>query len=60
MDCDRQTLVQVRIRFCLTNDDQDDRQNGRSLSVCTSGHSALVFHYPIASKVSKGAKIRNR
>ena len=29
---------------------QDGRQNGRHLPVCTCGHSTLVIHHPIASK----------
>ena len=32
------------------NDNQDGRQNGRHLSVCSCGHSILVIYYPIASK----------
>ena len=36
-------LVQVRIRVCPTNDNQDGRQNGCYLSVCTCGHSTLFI-----------------
>ena len=37
-----------------TNDDQDGRQNGHHLSVCTCGHSTLVIYYPIYSKFIYG------
>ena len=40
-------------RFILTNDNQDGRQKGRRLSVCTFGQSTLIIYYPIASKFNR-------
>ena len=54
MDCFHQTLIQVRLRFCATNDNQDDRQNGGRLSVCSCerccGHSNSVIFNQISFK----------
>ena len=39
--------------FCPTNDNQDGRQNGRRLSVCTYGRFNLVIYHPFTSKFHK-------
>ena len=43
-------LPKYKYGFPAMNDNQDDRQNGHRLSVCTCGHSTLVIYYPITSK----------
>ena len=48
MDYFYQTPVQVLI--WALSDNQDDRQNRCSLSVCTCWHSNLVIYHPISSK----------
>ena len=47
MDYFYQTLAQVGI-WALSNN-QDGRQNGCHLSVCTCGHSNLAIYHPISS-----------
>ena len=38
--------------ICPTNDNQDGRQNGRRLPVCTCGRSNLVIYHPILFQIS--------
>ena len=48
MDYFYQTLAKFRIR--ALSDNQDDRQNGRHLSVSPCGHSNLVIYHLVSSK----------
>ena len=43
-------LFNFEYKFSLTKDNQDGRQNGRSLSICFCGQSTLIVYYPITSK----------
>ena len=43
-------LFKFKYKFSPMNDNQDGRQNGRRLSVCTGGQSTLIIYYQITSK----------